>query len=153
MRLVLLSAAGFVLAGVAGTALAAADLPQAGYWESTSKSSLSSSKTKRECLSDQKIQSYLTGPSNPHYTCRYDSRHIAGGHAAMEGECVDNNGLKSRVKVEGDYTATSFTLGSHLKVVIGGLTIPVTADVEAHRISAQCPMAADGGDAKPDAKD
>lgn len=142
MRLVLLAAAGLLTAGFTGSALAAHDGPiEAGYWESTSKvtSPIPSSKTKRECVSGKKINSYLTGPTNPHYTCHYDTRHLENGHATMEGECVDNSGFHSKIKVEGQYTPTSFNLDGHLQVMLGGLTIPVNANIEAHRLSGECP--------------
>jgi hypothetical protein len=140
MRPVLLAAA-LVLSAVtvAGAAEDGPILP--GYWESTSKvtSPLPSSSTERKCISSEKINSYLTGPSNPHYTCHYDNRRIENGRAEMDGECVDNNGLRSKITVSGSYSATSFNLKGHLKVILGGLPIPVETSIDATRISAECP--------------
>ncbi len=155
MRLIPLAAAlvlgGSLASSVAGAAEDGPILP--GWWESTSKmlSPFPSSKTEDKCIPAKIINSYLTGPSNPHYTCHYDSRHLDGGHAVLEGECVDNNGLRSKVKVEGDYGATSFNLKGHLHVVIGMLPIPVETSIEAHRLSAACPAGAkvEGGGPPP----
>jgi hypothetical protein len=160
MRLVLLVAT-FAIAGLAGVssvAGAAEDHPiLPGYWESVSKVSfpLPSSKTDRKCVSEDQINSYLTGPSNPHYTCHYDKRHVEDGQATMEGDCVDS-GVHAKIKISGTYTATSFQLTSHLQAVLGGLQIPITASIEAHRLSGECPIGAkveggpkvEGGDRK-----
>jgi hypothetical protein len=139
MRIALIAAA---LAGLSVSALAADNGPiLPGYWESTSKVSfpVPSSKTERKCISARAINAYLTGPSNPHYTCRYDTRHVEGGHAQMEGQCVDNNGLRSKIKIDGDYAADSFNLNGHLQIILGGLSIPVSTSIEAHRLSGECP--------------
>jgi hypothetical protein len=112
-----------------------------GYWESTSKvlSPLPSSKTERKCISARTINAYFTGPSNPHYTCHYDTRHVEDGRAELAGRCVDNNGLPSKVTVEGTYSPTSFSLKGRLQITIGGLGIPVETSIDATRISAECP--------------
>lgn len=139
MRFVLFAVA---LTGFSVSALAADNGPiLPGYWESTSKVSfpIPSSKTDRKCISARAINAYLTGPSNPHYTCRYDTRHLEGGHAQMEGECIDNNGLRSKIKIDGDYAAESFNLNGRLQIVLGGLSIPVNTSIEAHRLSGECP--------------
>jgi hypothetical protein len=140
MRTALLAA---VLAlGASGVAGAAEDGPiLAGYWESTSKvlSPFPDSKTERKCISAELINSYLTGPSNPHYSCHYDDRDVHDGHARMQGECIDNNGLHSKIVVEGDYTAESFNLKGHARIKLGGLSIPVETSIDAHRLSAECP--------------
>jgi hypothetical protein len=124
-----------------------------GYWESTSKASfpLSSSKTERKCISARAINAYLTGPVNSHYACHYDTRRLQDGHAEMAGECIDNNGLKSKIKIDGDYAPEKFNLNGHLKVVIGGLGIPIETSIDAHRLSAECPAGMkveDGGDGR-----
>jgi hypothetical protein len=112
-----------------------------GYWESTNAVTfpLPDKKTERKCISAAQIEDYLSGPSNNHYTCHYDSRRVEDGQLAMQGHCVDNNGLTSKIKVEGAYTPTSFNLKGHLQMIIGGLTVPVEASTDAHRISAACP--------------
>jgi len=156
MRLAPYAAALFAFGalGVSSMAAGAAEgegpiLP--GYWESTAKSSFSSAKTERKCISSRAINAYLTGPMNNHYACRYDTRHLVNGEARMEGECVDNNGLKSRINIEGTYGPEAFKLNGHMRIVIGGLPIPVETSIDAHRISGECPAGMkveDGGGEK-----
>ena len=128
------------LGAVALPAIAAPILP--GYWESTDKvtSPIQETKTSRKCITEDQIESYLTGPVNNHYTCHYNNRKIDGGTFSMTGDCVDNNGLPVKVQVTGVYTETSFTMNGRMRIMVGGLPIPVSASTDAHRISAECPM-------------
>jgi hypothetical protein len=151
MRLILLAAASVVLVGLTASTVDADNGPiLPGYWESTSKVTfpIPSSKTERKCVSGEQINSYLTGPSNPHYTCKYDTRHLEGGHATLEGECIDSSGLHSHIKVDGDYGAESFNLDGHLKLMLGGLAIPINASIAAHRLSSECPAGTADNDKK-----
>jgi hypothetical protein len=121
-----------------------------GYWESTSFASFPSpsSKTERKCITARAINAYLTGPVNSHYSCRYDTRDLDGGHAHMTGECVDSSGIRGKVTVDGDYAPEAFKLNGKLIVTLLGLKIPVDTSIDAHRISAECPAGAkieDGG--------
>jgi hypothetical protein len=155
MRLVLLAVTTFAICGAAGlssVAGAAEDGPiLPGYWESVSKVSfpLPSTKTDRKCITGDQISSYMTGPSNPHYTCHYDKSRFINGEANMEGECIDS-GVHAKIKVNGTYSATSFQLTSHLQALFGGLAIPIEASIDAHRLSAECPIESkeDHGDKK-----
>ena len=140
MRLVLLAAASLILAGAAASAIAEEDGPiLPGYWESTSSSTFSPAKTERKCISARAINSYLTGPVNSHYACHYDTRELQDGHARMAGECEDSNGFHSKIKIDGTYGREAFKLNGRLQVVIGGLGIPVSTSIDAHRISGECP--------------
>jgi len=129
-----------------------------GYWESTSTASfpLASTKTERKCITGRAINSYLTGPVNNHYTCRYDTRDLQGGHAHMTGQCVDSSGIRGKVVIDGDYAPEAFKLNGRVQIALGGLQIPVNTSIDAHRLSADCPAGAkveDGGrraDAKSD---
>jgi hypothetical protein len=76
---------------------------------------------------------------NSHYSCHYNDRKMSGGTFSMTGDCVDSNGIPAKVKVDGTYTATSFTMNGHLQIMLGKIALPVTASTEARRISAQCP--------------
>jgi hypothetical protein len=62
-----------------------------------------------------------------------------GGTFSMVGDCVDNNGIPAKIAVSGVYTETSFTMNGRIRIMIGGLPIPVSASTDAHRISADCP--------------
>lgn len=141
MRLLLLAAASVILTGAAVSATAEEDGPiLPGYWESTSSSTFSAAKTERKCISARAINSYLTGPVNSHYACRYDTRELRDGHAQMAGECEDSNGLHSKIKIDGTYAPEAFKLSGRLQVVIGGLKIPVSTSIDAHRLAGQCPV-------------
>ncbi|HUO23151.1 MAG TPA: DUF3617 family protein [Caulobacteraceae bacterium] len=112
-----------------------------GYWESTDTvtSPIQQSKTSRKCITADQIESYLTGPVNNHYRCRYNDRKLDGHNFSMTGDCVDSSGIPAKVAIEGVYTPTSFTMNGRIRIVIGGLGIPVSASTDAHRISAECP--------------
>ncbi len=131
-----------VCAFATGAAVASPILP--GYWESTDQITfpIQSLKTSHKCITEAQIESYMNGPINKHYSCHYSSRTFGAGAFSMAGDCVDNNGLPSKIKVDGVYTATSFKFNGVLNVSIGGLTIPVTATTDAHRLSAECPVEA-----------
>lgn len=120
-------------------ALAAPILP--GLWESTDTitSPFQQTKTSRKCITPDQIESYLTGPVNNHYSCRYKDKKIGDGTFSMVGDCVDNSGIPAKVAVQGVYTDTSFSMSGRLRITIGGLAIPVSASTDAHRISAECP--------------
>jgi hypothetical protein len=148
---------GFLAAGASSRHAGAAEdgpiLP--GYWESTSTDSFSNQagKTERKCITARAINSYLTGPSNSHYTCRYDTRELNGGHAHMTGECKDSSGIHGKVVVDGDYAPEAFKLTGRITIAMLGLNIPVNTSIDAHRLSGECPAGAkieDGGKA-PDA--
>jgi hypothetical protein len=145
MRLVLLAAA--TLAVMGATSLPARAIEDSpilpGFWESTSKVSfpLPSTKTDRKCITADQVIAFLSGPSNSHYTCKYDKTRFIDGQAEMEGECVDS-GVRARIRVNGAYTSTSFQLTSHLQANLGGLQIPIEASIDAHRLSEECPVGA-----------
>jgi hypothetical protein len=155
---ILLQAAGIVALGVlaAGTSSRYAGAQEGegpilpGYWESTSTASFPSpsSKTERKCITARAINAYLTGPVNSHYSCRYDTRDLNGGHAHMTGECTDSSGIRGKVTIDGQYAPEAFRLNGKLIVTLLGLRIPVDTSIDAHRLSADCPVGAkieDGG--------
>ncbi len=122
--------------------LAAATAPiLPGYWESTDTvtSPIQQTKTSRKCLTPDQIQSYLTGPVNNHYKCHYTDQKMDGHNFSMTGDCVDSSGIPAKVAIQGVYTPTSFTMNGRIRIIIGGLPIPVSASTDAHRISAECP--------------
>lgn len=112
-----------------------------GWWESTDTitSPIQQTSTSRKCITEAQIESYLTGPVNNHYACRYKAKKISDGAFSMMGDCVDHNGIPVKVSVAGVYTDTSFTMNGRIRLIIGGLPIPVSASTDAHRISADCP--------------
>ncbi len=150
---------GFLAAGASSRHAGAAEdgpiLP--GYWESTSTDSFSNAagKTERKCITARAINAYLTGPSNSHYTCRYDTRELDHGHAHMTGECADSSGIRGKVVVDGDYGPEAFKLSGRITVNMLGLQLPINTTIDAHRLSGECPAGVkveDGGRA-PETKD
>jgi hypothetical protein len=141
IRPLLLSAAlsAITLSAWALPAMASPILP--GWWESTDTitSPIQQTKTSRKCITPAQIESYLTGPVNNHYACHYKDKKMDGGTFSMVGDCVDNNGIPAKIAVSGVYTETSFTMNGRIRIMIGGLPIPVSASTDAHRISADCP--------------
>jgi hypothetical protein len=134
--------AGVAALGVCALALPARAAPiLPGLWESTDTitSPFQQTKTSRKCITPEQIESYLTGPVNNHYSCRYKDKKIGEGTFSMVGDCVDHSGIPATVAVHGVYTDTSFTMTGRLRIVIGGLGIPVSASTDAHRVSAECP--------------
>ena len=120
-----------------------------GYWESTSSSSFGpQGKVERKCITGRAINAYLTGPVNNHYSCRYDTRELHDGHAHMTGQCVDSSGIRGKVVIDGDYAPEAFRLNGKVQVSLGGLNIPVSTSIDAHRLSGDCPAGVkveDGG--------
>jgi hypothetical protein len=137
--LLTVASSALALGAWASSAIASPILP--GLWESTDTvtSPIQESKTTRKCITEAQIESYLTGPVNNHYACHYKDKKIGAGTFSMVGDCVDNNGLPAKVAVSGVYTDTSFTMNGRIRIMIGGLPIPVSASTDAHRISAECP--------------
>ena len=126
-----------------------------GYWESTDTvtSPIRQTKTSRKCITRDQIQSYLTGPVNNHYKCHYTDQKISRDSFAMSGDCVDSSGIPAKVAMQGTYTETSFSVNARVRLVIGGLGIPVSASTDAHRLSADCPAPGAPVDAAPAAAD
>ena len=56
-------------AAPAASARAHDDWPQPGYWETTSKLTLSKTKVERRCFVASEINKFLTNPENRHYAC------------------------------------------------------------------------------------
>ncbi len=114
---------------------------QPGYWESTNHLSfiLEQETTSRKCITAALAQSYLTGPSNNHYTCVYDHSDVHDGKLALSGQCVDNGGRKIHVDITGTYTKTRFELNAQMSANLYGLPLVGAAVTKAHRIGDICP--------------
>ncbi|QUD90313.1 DUF3617 domain-containing protein [Phenylobacterium montanum] len=114
-----------------------------GYWESRNHSELliSQDSTDRKCITPAQVEAYLTGPTNRHYSCTYDHRAVGGGSVNLAGQCVDKNGLRMSVGISGTYTPESFHLKAKLHTIFASLPIDGAASIDAHRVSADCPMA------------
>jgi hypothetical protein len=134
-----------VLAAMASPAFAEAPI-KPGYWESTNVASLigpGTPKTERRCITADKVDEYLSGPSTSHYHCTYSRKSIAGGVADFKGQCVDKHGTAFNVALHGTYSGEAFHMDATLS--LPNLPINGSATTDAHRISATCPA---DGDAK-----
>ena len=137
-----LAAAAVLGAALAPVAAHAQSTVLPGYWESNNSVSLllSSKSTSRKCLTMEQVQQWLTNPETKHYTCVYDHKHIADGHATFHGVCTDKKGRSAAVSIDGTYAPEHFVLNAHMKYRLSaGVDIPVMATTDAHRISATCP--------------
>ena len=112
-----------------------------GYWESSNHTELliTQDSTDRKCITPAQVESYLTGPTNRHYSCTYDRRSVGGGAVQLAGQCIDKKGLRMDVAIAGTYTPESFHLKARLHTVFATLPIDGLASIDAHRISADCP--------------
>jgi hypothetical protein len=113
-----------------------------GYWESSNSVSLllSSKSSTRKCLTAEQVQQWVTNPETKHYTCVYDHKHIADGHATFHGVCTDKKGRHAAVSIDGTYAPEHFVLNAHMSFhMTAGIDLPVMATTDAHRISATCP--------------
>jgi hypothetical protein len=143
LRLLATSIAG--LLAIPAIAQASPVLP--GYWDSTDSYSVlfSGGGHTRKCLTAEKIDSFVAAPSNSHYRCTYASQQISGGQASYRGgACYSKSGRKvlSDVSVDGRYQPETFRLSFrfHLMVSAGaGIGLPGSAEITAHRLSADCP--------------
>ncbi len=113
-----------------------------GYWESDNSSDLliRQQSTDRKCITASQVETYLSGPANKHYTCTYNHRSIGGGAVKLAGQCVDNNGMKMDVAIAGTYAPESFHLRAQLHTKFATLPIAGSASIDAHRLSAECPV-------------
>ncbi|MHB8285828.1 MAG: DUF3617 domain-containing protein [Caulobacteraceae bacterium] len=138
----LLAAAAVLGATLAPLAAHAQTTVLPGYWESNNSVSLllSSKSTTRKCLTAEQVQQWVTNPETKHYTCVYDHKHIADGHATFHGICTDKKGRHAAVSIEGTYAPEHFVLNAHMQFhMTAGVDLPVMATTDAHRISATCP--------------
>ena len=111
-----------------------------GYWESTSQANMlgkGDPKTERRCITADKLNAYMSGPSTSHYTCTYSSKTVHAGVADFKGQCVDKHGASFDVAMHGTYTPEAFHMDARLS--LPNLPITGTATTDAHRISADCP--------------
>jgi hypothetical protein len=132
-----------LVAGAAATPALSQPPILPGYWESTNHTEfvIEQDTTSRKCITAELAESYLTGPSNNHYTCVYDHSMVGDGKVALGGQCVDNGGRKIHVDITGTYSKTRFELNAQLAANLYGLPLTGVAVTKARRISDICPVA------------
>ena len=124
----------------------AADKVLPGYWESTTHYSLllSQTSTTRKCLTTAEVEEWLTKPAPKHFECTYGSKRVGGGTAHFDMTCVDGRAHTLRMSINGTYAPERFHLVANGSLTMMGVPLPGSADIDAHRLSAECPA-----DAKP----
>ena len=149
--------AGGRIARVALPALAALSLPIAtaraqdapilpGYWESQESYSVlfSGGGHDRKCLTKPLIERFIKAPSLKRYDCTYATRSLQGGRAQFDGgACYSHKGRKvlSGVALRGTFAPESFHLEARFSLMVSaGVGLPGNASIDAHRISAECPV-------------
>ena len=144
MRRMLALAAVVSLAPLHALAAEATVLP--GYWESDEKYSLAllaGSSHARKCLSAAQVAQFTIAPQTSHYTCTYQSRRVENGTAMFRGgSCLTHKGrlVLGKVDVDGRYAPESFHLDFRFHFMVSPTAgLPGTAQIDAHRISEQCP--------------
>ena len=110
-----------------------------GWWEYTAATAVSSPSTDHRCVKPDEIDKFMSGPSNGHYHCTYPTRQVGAGRARFVGVCVSKHGSKYPVEWSGTYAPERFDLHGTVRPNLAGLSIPVSATISAHRLSATCP--------------
>ena len=131
---------------VVATAARAAESPVLpGFWDSKEAYSvlLSGGGHDRKCLTAAQVTQFLAAPQTKHYQCNYATRVVEDGRVTFRGgSCYSHSGrlVLSKVAVEGQYAPESFRLQFRFNYMVSStLGVPGTANIEAHRISAECP--------------
>lgn len=142
--------AGLLLLGAPAVARAEASPILPGYWESTDSYSVmfSGGGHDRKCLTRPLIERFITAPSLKRYDCTYASRSLQDGRAEFSGgACYSHKGRKvlSGVALRGTFAPESFHLDARFSLMVSaGVGLPGSASIDAHRISAECPIEAAG---------
>jgi hypothetical protein len=136
-------AAGFALAALslAAAAAAAQDSITPGYWETTSKvtSPFPTHKTERRCIKPQDVSKFMEGQINHIYKCTYPTKVVADGKIRLEGSCKTRDGDPVPIAGSGSFTAETMHVEARIAPKIGGLTVPIHAETDAHRLGDDCP--------------
>jgi hypothetical protein len=142
---------GLVLATAPFAAAHAQEAPiLPGYWESQDSYSVlfSGGSHDRKCLTTAMIAKFIESPSLKRYACTYASHSLQNGQAHFDGgACYSKKGRKvlSDVALRGDFAPEHFHLDARFKLVVsagGGIGLPGTAQIDAHRLAPTCPVEA-----------
>lgn len=132
------------LAAPAASPIAAArqgaDTVLPGYWEYTT-SVLGNRDTEQRCVRPSEINRFFGGLSTRRWQCAYPVRVVGNGNARFEGTCQDRKGRKVNVRLNGPYTAETFSFRGGAQLARGTPYIP--ASITARRLAAQCPANAE----------
>jgi hypothetical protein len=159
LPLLLLVAAAPLAASALGAGVALAegpavqpDFPLPGYWEMTTKYSavIGGGSTERRCYGPADVPK-LVQPCNHHYYCIYSTQDARDGHLRLKGKWFTREkdgqmgGQVADVAGTGTYSHESLTASASGSLNMLGLSVPATAEISAHRLSAVCPPDAKKG--------
>lgn len=121
------------------------DTPQPGFWEYTTQIP-GDRNTERKCVRPSEINRFFGGLSTRRWRCTYPVRVVGNGNARFEGTCTEvkkdgRTGARVNVRLNGPYTAESFTFRGGAQVLRG--TPYISASITARRLAAQCPANAE----------
>jgi hypothetical protein len=133
-----------LLLAIAGPA-AAQKAISPGYWETTSKvtSPFPTQKTEKRCLKPADVAKFMEGKINHIYTCTYPTKEIGGGKIRLIGSCATKDGAAVPIQGEGTFTGDTMHIDARVSLLIGGLSVPVRASTDAHKLGETCPDPAD----------
>ena len=128
------------------------DFPLPGYWEITSKYSavIGGGSTDRRCYGPADVAK-LVQPCNHHYVCVYSTQDARDGHLVLKGKWFTKEkgggmgGQAAEVAGSGTYSHESLTATAQGHLNMMGISVPATAELTAHRLSAVCPPDAKKG--------
>ena len=134
------AAAALGLLALGGTARAQSAISP-GYWETTSKvtSPFPTHKTERRCIKPADVAKFMEGQINHIYKCTYPKKLVANGRMELEGSCKTRDGDPVPITGTGTFTGESMHIEARIEPKIGGLTVPVHAQTDAHRLGDECP--------------
>jgi hypothetical protein len=113
-----------------------------GYWETRTDWMGQKGAPDRLCIKPQDVARFLSGPSNHIYRCTYPVSTAASGAINFEGTCADKKGQKIKLRGKGAYTAATVHMTATGTAKMLGISLPGGASVDAHLISATCPLGA-----------
>lgn len=128
------------------------DFPLPGYWEMTTKYTalIGGGSTDRRCYGPADVPK-LVQPCNHHYVCVYSTHDANNGRLVLKGKWFNKEkdgqvgGEAAEVQGSGSYTPDSLTASAKGHLNLMGVTVPATAEISAHRLSATCPVGAKKG--------
>jgi hypothetical protein len=128
------------------------DLPLPGYWEITTKYSsvIGGETTDRRCYGPADVHK-LAQPCNHHHVCVYSTNDVHDGRIVLKGKWFSKEkdgttgGEVADFAGSGTYTPESLSASAQGHYEFLGMSMPATAELTAHRVSATCPPDAKKG--------
>ena len=144
-RLLTLIAAPLLVLTATGAAVAQKAISP-GYWETISRvtSPFPTSKTEKRCIKPADVTKFMEGKINHIYTCTYPTKEVGGGKIRLQGSCAAKDGPPVPITGDGVFTSDTMHIDAKVSLPLGGLTVPVKASTDAHRLGDTCPEPAAG---------